>query len=141
MDAQKGLVHLSYCSQAISHLGQAELDSLLDQSKKNNQRDGITGLLTYSGDLFIQFIEGPQTSIDRLMYRLRGDPRHRNLVILTEGPQPQRLLPDWEMELVGTDEAHHLLREALRETDRYDTLIALSRLLAKLKPEFYRNDQ
>jgi len=139
MAGQKGLVHLSYCSQALSHLNEADLEHLLATSKKNNQRDGITGLLTYSGDVFIQFIEGPQSSIEQLMGRLRGDSRHRNIVILTEGAQAQRLLPDWEMELVGNDEAHHLLREALRDTDRYDTVIALSRLLARLKPDSYRN--
>jgi hypothetical protein len=43
------------------------------------------------------------------------------------------------MELVSAQEAHSLLREALRESDRYGTVIALSRLLAKLQPELYQD--
>jgi len=45
------------------------------------------------------------------------------------------------MELVSAYEAHRLLRDALRESDRYSTVIALSRLLAKLQPEFYRDPE
>ncbi|NCW18954.1 MAG: BLUF domain-containing protein, partial [Betaproteobacteria bacterium] len=139
MNLELGLVHLSYCSQACGPIGSADLDQLLDTSKTNNKRDEITGLLTYSGDLFIQFIEGPKASIDRLMYRLRGDRRHRGLIVLTEGGEHERLLPDWDMELVTPQEAHHLLREALRESDRYGTVIGLTRLLAKLQPDRYQS--
>jgi Sensors of blue-light using FAD len=133
------LVHLSYCSQARTGLQAADLDKILEISKTNNHRDQITGLLTYSGDIFIQFVEGPKASIDHLMYRLRGDARHKDLIVLSEGVEHLRLLPDWDMELVTAQEAHGLLRDALRESDRYGTVIALSRLLAKLQPELYQD--
>jgi len=136
MKADDAFVHLSYCSQARADLSSTDLDCLLDISKKNNKRDQITGLLTYSGDIFIQFIEGPKRSIDQLMYRLRGDLRHRDLIVLSEGEGHVRLLPDWDMELVSAYEAHHLLRDALRESDRYSTVIALSRLLASCNLSF-----
>jgi hypothetical protein len=42
------------------------------------------------------------------------------------------------MELVSAYEAHQMLRDASR-TDQYGTVIALSRLLAKLQPELYRD--
>lgn len=141
MKTDEAFVHVSYCSQARADLSSADLDCVLDVSKKNNKRDQITGLLTYSGDIFIQFIEGPKRSIDQLMYRLRGDARHRDLIVLSEGAEHARLLPDWDMELVSAYEAHRLLRDALRESDRYSTVIALSRLLAKLQPEFYRDPE
>ncbi|NCX61660.1 MAG: hypothetical protein EBW84_02860, partial [Betaproteobacteria bacterium] len=61
------------------------------------------------------------------------------LIVLTEGGEHERLLPDWDMELVTPQEAHHLLREALRESDRYGTVIGLTRLLAKLQPDRYQS--
>jgi hypothetical protein len=139
VNAKADLVHLSYCSQACTGLQTGDLDKILEISKTNNHRHQITGLLTYSGDIFIQFIEGPKASIDHLMYRLRGDRRHKNLIVLSEGRDHLRLLPDWDMELVSAYEAHQMLREALRETDQYGTVIAISRLLAKLQPELYRD--
>ena len=93
MSVPKDLVHLSYCSHAQSPVEQTELDLILQASQRNNQRDDITGLLTYSGEVFVQFLEGPPESIHRLMDRLQGDPRHREIIILSEGSDHERIFP------------------------------------------------
>jgi len=138
MPTLKDLAHLSYCSQAQSLIRQADLDRILEASQRNNQRDGITGLLTFSGEVFVQFLEGPPEALRRLMYRLRGDPRHSHIIVLSEGSDHDRLLPGWDMELVSRTEAHQVLRDALREADTYAKVIGLSRLLAKLDPGLHR---
>jgi hypothetical protein len=134
MPARKDLVHVSYCSQALMPIGQSELDRILQSSQRNNQRDEITGLLTFSGEVFVQFLEGPAAAVSRLMGRIQGDPLHRDVIILSEGAEHERVLPGWDMELVSRKEAHQVLRAALGEADRYDKVIGLSRLLAKLDP-------
>jgi hypothetical protein len=134
MPARKDLVHVSYCSQALMPIGQSELDRILQSSQRNNQRDEITGLLTFSGEVFVQFLEGPAAAVSRLMGRIQGDPLHRDVIILSEGAEHERVLPGWDMELVSREEAHQVLRAALGEADRYDKVIGLSRLLAKLDP-------
>jgi hypothetical protein len=68
------------------------------------------------------------------MGRIQGDPLHRDVIILSEGAEHERVLPGWDMELVSREEAHQVLRAALGEADRYDKVIGLSRLLAKLDP-------
>ena len=138
MPTLKDLAHLSYCSQVQGLCGEAELVRILDASQRNNQRDEITGLLTFSGEVFVQFLEGPPEALRRLMTRLRGDPRHHNILVLSEGTEHERLLPGWDMELVSRSEAHQVLRDALREADSYAKVIGLSRLLAKLDPGFHR---
>jgi len=138
MPALKDLVHLSYCSQARSLIGQSDLDRILEASQRNNQRDDITGLLTFNGEVFVQFLEGPPGALRQLMYRLQGDPRHSDIIILSEGLEHTRILPGWDMELVTRKEAHQVLRDALREADSYSKVIGLSRLLARLDPNLHR---
>ncbi|MFM7973044.1 MAG: BLUF domain-containing protein [Betaproteobacteria bacterium] len=134
----KDLAYVSYCSQAQLPLGQTDIDRILRASQRNNQRDQITGLLTYSGEVFVQFLEGPPQALLRLMNRLEGDPRHRNIIILSKGSAHERILEGWDMELVTRQEAHLALREALGEAGDYAKVIALSGLLAKLDPDLHR---
>lgn len=132
------IAHLSYCSRAQSQVGSADLDRILEASRRNNQRDKITGLLTYSGEVFVQFLEGPPQALRRLMDRLQRDPRHGDIIILSEGSEHERILPDWDMELVSRHDAHQVLRDALGEADTYAKVIGLSRLLARLDPDLHR---
>lgn len=134
----KDLVHLSYCSHAQFPVNQLDLDLILQASQRNNQRDDITGLLTYSEAVFVQFLEGPSESINRLMNRLQGDPRHRDIIILSEGSDHVRIFPGWDMELVTRQEAHQVLRDALSEANSYDKVIGLTRLLSRLDPNLHR---
>jgi Sensors of blue-light using FAD len=139
MSILKDLVHLSYCSHAQLPVEQAVLDSILKTSQRNNQRDDITGLLTYSGEVFVQFLEGPPDAIRRLMDRLQGDPRHKDIIILSEGSDHERIFPDWDMELVTRQEAYQVLRDALSEANSYDKVIGLSSLLSRLDPNMHRS--
>jgi hypothetical protein len=139
MSILKDLVHVSYCSHAQFPVEQAVLDLILKASQRNNQRDDITGLLTYSGEVFVQFIEGPPDAIRRLMGRLQSDPRHRDIIILSQGSDHERIFPDWDMELVTRQEAYQVLRDALSEANSYDKVIGLSSLLSKLDPNMKRS--
>lgn len=138
MSVPKGLVHLSYCSYAQSPVESTGLDRILEASKRNNRRDDITGLLTYSGEVFVQFLEGPPELVRQLMGRLQIDPRHRDIIILSEGHDHERIFPDWDMELVTREEAYRVLQDALSEAKSYDKVIGLSSLLSKLVPDMYR---
>jgi Sensors of blue-light using FAD len=140
MSVSNDLAYLSYCSQAQSPTGQADLNRLLEVSRRNNQRDEITGLLTYSGELFVQFLEGPAEALHSLMDRLQGDSRHRDIIILSEGQQHERILPGWDMELVTRKQAHQVLRDALGAADTYVNVIGLTRLLARLAPDLHRTN-
>ena len=138
MSILKDLVHLSYCSHAQFPVERPDLDLILETSRRNNQRDDITGLLTYSGEVFVQFLEGPPEAIGRLMGRLQVDSRHRDIIVLSKGSDHERLFHDWSMELVTRQEAYQVLRDALSEASSYDKVIGLSSLLSKLDPNMHR---
>jgi len=109
-----GLVSLVYVSTAPHKLANAELEAILADSRRNNARDGITGMLLYMDGNFIQAIEGPEPAIDDLLARLRRDPRHSDLVVMTRYPIVERQFPEWSMGFQWvTDTAPQALAKAL----------------------------
>lgn len=138
MSILENIVHLSYCSHTQAPIKQSELDLILEASKRNNKRDDITGLLTYSGEVFVQFLEGPHDAVHQLMNRLKVDPRHKDIIVLSEGSDHERILSGWDMELVTQKEAYQVLQNALGDVETYEKIIGLSSLLAKLAPNIHR---
>ena len=75
------------------------LAEILGASERNNRRDGLTGALMRHGGRFMQAIEGRRADVDRLMDRLRADPRHQNVRLLSDQDVAGRLFPAWPMTL------------------------------------------
>lgn len=71
---------------------------LCEQSRHNNERDDITGLLVFDGRAFCQFIEGPRAAIERLYERLERDPRHTRIRMLqASSSNGARRFPSWRL--------------------------------------------
>ncbi|MGH7020494.1 MAG: BLUF domain-containing protein [Brevundimonas sp.] len=104
------------------------LAEILGQSDRNNRRDGLTGVLMRHNGRFLQAIEGRRADVDRLMDRLRADPRHENVRLLSDHGVADRLFRDWPMTLVEmTPDAARLLNGATLDQlspDRAEALLA-----------------
>ncbi len=72
-------------------------EEILRVSRRNNARDGITGLLFFNGQRFLQALEGPQDAIERAIGRIRVDVRHRAIVVLSERIVTTREFGNWSM--------------------------------------------
>lgn len=92
----KRVIYCSHATVAMEH--PLNLAELLGVSARNNERDEITGLLAFSGDVFIQALEGRKEAVDGLMTRLRADSRHRDIMVLGEDHASERAFPVWVME-------------------------------------------
>lgn len=79
------------------------LVDILGASERNNRRDHITGVLILHSGKFLQWVEGARLDLDRLMARISRDPRHKNLVVLSDLPITERSFPDWSMVQVQAD--------------------------------------
>ena len=79
------------------------LVDILGASERNNRRDHITGVLILHSGKFLQWVEGARLDLDRLMARISRDPRHKNLVVLSDLPIAERTFPDWFMAQVQAD--------------------------------------
>ena len=86
-----------YCSQATSDVSPDELVELLETSRRNNERDGLSGMLLYSSQSFLQTLEGDWEAVERTYDRILADTRHDNLRLLLDDDAAEPLFPDWTM--------------------------------------------
>ena len=91
------LYRLLYVSSASHRMSHQELVDLLQQSRRNNERQGITGMLLYKDGDFMQVIEGEEGAVRALFARIDQDPRHGGSTVLMQGPAETRLFGEWSM--------------------------------------------
>ena len=75
----------------------AEIASILDASRTNNSRKGITGALMFNGTMFAQVLEGPLDCIESIYEQIQCDPRHSDVVLLSNAETSERAFSDWSM--------------------------------------------
>lgn len=97
--AEAGQRHYSlvYTSEARTPFTDDQLSELLAQARDANEAAGITGILLYRGGRFVQFLEGPEGAVRRLMSTIADDPRHEKVRLLIDGHPETRQFPAWTM--------------------------------------------
>jgi hypothetical protein len=100
-----------YHSRATQAPTEADLQHLLTQARHYNGQHQITGLLLYGDGRYVQVLEGYEADVCTLYARIQRDPRHAQVVTVSQGPQPQRRFADWQMAfgLVTSPALEHLL--------------------------------
>lgn len=79
----------------------SQIDSILEKSRVNNQRDLITGALLFNSGCFAQVLEGPLAVVEAAFERIQQDDRHGEVSLLALDPISQRSFPNWAMGYVG----------------------------------------
>ena len=75
----------------------AVTDTILEQSRRNNPARGITGLLCYVDDIFVQVLEGGRDAVCDLFATIVRDDRHQGVRILAYEEIGQRRFGHWNM--------------------------------------------
>lgn len=91
------LVRCLYASRAANLVGDAVLDEILRQSRRNNLKQGITGMLCLSNGVFAQVIEGGRPEVSRLVGKILADKRHVDVEILSLEEVAERRFGNWTM--------------------------------------------
>ena len=86
---------IRYVSRFESPLSEADIAAIGEQSRSNNERLGLTGVLMASGGLFYQVLEGPAEVVDEVY--------NRSTEVGVE-----RQFPKWSMETINLDAASHV---------------------------------
>lgn len=73
---------ICYVSTASTALEPYEVVEILDQTEVRNNQIGIRGLLIYSEGNFFEVLEGDEKMIKELFLTIKGDPRHKNIIII-----------------------------------------------------------
>ncbi|MCC6717192.1 MAG: BLUF domain-containing protein [Acetobacteraceae bacterium] len=91
------LVRCLYASRARQTLVPAVTDAILEQSRRNNAARGITGLLCFADDIFVQVLEGGRDPVCDLLGVIMRDDRHQGLRLLAYEEIGQRRFGHWNM--------------------------------------------
>jgi hypothetical protein len=93
-----------YCSQATIDFSPDELVELLEKARLRNEAVGLSGMLLYCSESFLQTLEGDPASLDATYERIAADDRHSNLRLLMNADITSRLFPDWTMGFEHVDD-------------------------------------
>jgi hypothetical protein len=99
------LLRIAYASRNAGVEGAAGLAEILAVSRRNNRRDGVTGALLFSENVFVQVLEGPGDAVAAVFERIQMDARHSDVVVLLSEGAAQRHFAAWDMAYAGEDEA------------------------------------
>jgi len=112
------------------------LDDIVKKSKTNNPEYGITGLLFYHNQRFIQVLEGERDALEGLMSILEKDHRHKNIQRILDQQIKKRGFKDWNMDSLHLAKGQDIdPDELIRIRDAYKKHLLVD---SKLLVEFYK---
>ena len=88
---------LVYRSRAVPGFDRLQIQEMLLKARRFNESQGITGCLLYHDGEFLQYLEGNQVRVLQLYDKIKADPRHTDMELLSHGYRPQRQFEQWEM--------------------------------------------
>ena len=91
------LVRLMYASRATETVRPETLNAILKKSTHDNPGIGVTGVLCFSGEIFLQVLEGGRSQVSKLYNRIAQDPRHTDVVLLSYEEIDERSFAGWAM--------------------------------------------
>lgn len=91
------MLQITYISTATANLPAGTVTEILKTSRNNNGAAGVTGLLLFDGRRFLQALEGEAAMVNRTYERIKGDPRHRAVVLLSSNDVTERAFGAWSM--------------------------------------------
>ena len=92
---------LIYASAAVKLFRASDLYDMLTTARKYNQTHEISGMMIYHSRSILQVLEGPDEVIADLFLRIRRDPRHTALRLITRAVVERKEYEPWPMGLVA----------------------------------------
>lgn len=85
------------------------ISDIIKTARDFNAAHGLTGILAFDGQHFLQYLEGPQMAVQDLLVRIAQDPRHVNFTLQHQGAcRGERLFRNWSMGYALIDDADPL---------------------------------
>ena len=80
----------------------SSVPAIVKQARALNASAGITGVLAFDGECFVQYVEGPPDAVQKLAAALARDTRHTRFKLHTQGSieLAERRFSAWTMGLV-----------------------------------------
>lgn len=119
------LVRLVYFSRASREMSLADLKSILQVARDNNNDLQVCGMLAYEKQYFIQALEGERSVVNELYLDIADDPRHDEITIISYSLITEPCFEQWKMGYAGSSaEFHKLLAELGQHEFKPDKMTA-----------------
>lgn len=103
------MVQLIYVSRLAPKCEIESLQYILEVSRVNNPKHGITGLLCYDPEFFLQWLEGPRDAVNAIYKNIVGDARHQDVQIICYADITERAFESWSMAYISANEINSRL--------------------------------
>lgn len=116
------LQSIAYASEASSGVTAEQVERLTRDAACFNVAAGVTGVLLFDGQRFVQYFEGPEDGVAVVYGRILAATSHREIVELGRGRASIRRFPYWAMRIVPvvSDDLRNLIRQDWVGLRRYD---------------------
>lgn len=88
---------LVYRSRASLVFREDQIQDMLAQARRFNQKNNITGCLLYYQGEFLQYLEGEKVEVLTLYEKIEEDIRHSQVELLSHNEIFERVFENWEM--------------------------------------------
>lgn len=86
---------ICYISDSLEHDSRDKLEALYSESKANNIKHNITGILICKNQNFLQVIEGEVTIVNEVFGKIKNDRRHKNVFEVINTTIEERVFEDY----------------------------------------------
>lgn len=100
------------CPVSAGAIDIAMVEDILEKARDRNASVGVTGALLFTEGRFVQALEGERDQVRATFERIRADPRHADVDILSSQLAERRRFKEWSMAFVGDSEE---LRDHFRD--------------------------
>lgn len=97
MSKQNKIIQLIYASAAKYDFDNTDLHVLLEKCRRENRKNGISGMLLYQNQSFFQVLEGTKEDVERVYKKICADPRHHKVLKVIESEVEERAFSDWSV--------------------------------------------
>lgn len=113
------MIELIYSSHMSHDLELPGIYRLLGISQANNSLANISGLLLFNTRYFLQVLEGEENAVDALFAKIRTDPRHSQVKLMSRQSIQTRHWAQWSMALMTPSMANQAVFRKYCQTDEF----------------------
>ena len=87
--------YLIYVSDASCEHDQDAINAIFQEAVAKNEKNNISGFLTFKKGNFLQLLEGDKQDVKSLYSKIQQDSRHKNITLIAENQIVERAFNDY----------------------------------------------
>jgi hypothetical protein len=131
------MIQVLYSSKTKTDISQNEINDILEVSRKNNQKNKVTGILLYRNREFLQLLEGERINVYYTLKKIMEDQRHTNVNVFYENEIQKSLFNNWSMAFKSESDLNPEIGQRLEQLKLSPNIVDDLALVTLLNSFFY----